>query len=215
MEGKYESVEEAVTTIKFWLQQMASSINTVKVLSSHDKLQQVASSINKVKVLSSHDARILSYSDFPCVMGRQRQTRMIIWRNPISSRGKLNVDGCSFGNPSLSGCRGVIRDEFGKVMASFASQLGKTTNTEAELRAIIEGLKVCQQLGACAVEIECDYLIIVNWLKIRKCTVWYLWDFWEELLGLIQLFEVHVMHQYREGNQVADALAKLGAKGHT
>ncbi|CAI9777518.1 unnamed protein product [Fraxinus pennsylvanica] len=32
-------------------------------------------------------------------------------------------------------------DEFGNVMAGFTSQLGEATNTEAELRAIIEGLK--------------------------------------------------------------------------
>ncbi|CAI9759440.1 unnamed protein product [Fraxinus pennsylvanica] len=95
-------------------------------------------------------------------------------------------------------------DEFGKVMAGFTSQLGEATNTEADLRAIIEGLNVCQQLGACVVEIECDSLIIVNWLINRKCTVWYPWDFWEELFVLINLFEVHVMHQYREGNQVAE-----------
>ncbi|CAI9757469.1 unnamed protein product [Fraxinus pennsylvanica] len=166
MEGKYESVEEAITTIKFWLQQMASSIN-------------------KVKVLSSHDARILSNLNIPCVMGWQRQTRMITWRKPISGRVKLNVNGCSFWKPGPSGCGGVIRDEFGMVMAGFTSQLGETTNTEAELRAIIEGLKVYQQLGACALEFECDSLIIVNWLKKP------------------------------EGNQVADSLAKLGAKGHT
>ncbi|CAI9777520.1 unnamed protein product [Fraxinus pennsylvanica] len=90
MEGRYESVEEAVTSIKFWLQQMASSIN-------------------KVNVLPSHDARILSDLDIPCVMQR---------------------------------CGGVIRDEFGKVMAGFTSQLGEATNTEVELRAIIEGLKI-------------------------------------------------------------------------
>ncbi|CAI9774666.1 unnamed protein product [Fraxinus pennsylvanica] len=100
MEGKNETVQEVVTSIKFWLQQMAYSIK-------------------KVRALSSHDARILSDLDIPCVMPRQRQTRMITWRRPRAGRVKLNVDGCSFGNPNPSGRGGVIRDEFGKVRGGY------------------------------------------------------------------------------------------------
>ncbi|CAI9766084.1 unnamed protein product [Fraxinus pennsylvanica] len=74
---------------------------------------------------------------------------------------------------------------------------------------VFEGLKLCQHLGVSQVEIECDFLIVVNWMLNLQCTVWYLWDFWEELLALVPHFEVHVAHQFREGNQVADMLTNV------
>ena len=95
----------------------------------------------------------------------------------------------------------------------FATNFGITSNDEAELRAMIVVLRLCQQIGITQVDIECDSKIVVDWISRGSCRVWYLWDFWEELLNLLQLFEMQISHVFREGNQVADFLAKLGATG--
>ncbi|CAI9780944.1 unnamed protein product [Fraxinus pennsylvanica] len=65
------------------------------------------------------------------------------------------------------------------------------------------------------VDIECDSLLVVSWILARKCTLWYLWDFWEVLIELLKKFDFHVIHEYREANQVEDELVKVGAMGNT
>ena len=75
------------------------------------------------------------------------------------------------------------------------------------------GLKLCQELGITHVDIECDSKIVVDWISKESYKIWYLWDFLEDLLKLLQFFQVHLSHVFREGNQVADFLAKLGANG--
>ncbi|XP_022861480.1 uncharacterized protein LOC111381868 [Olea europaea var. sylvestris] len=106
----------------------------------------------------------------------------------MAGRVKINVDGSSLGNPGQAGGEGMIRNDKGMVLAAFATNFGIASNNEAELRAIIEGLKLCQHIGCFHVDIECDSKIVVEWMLKRKCTVW-------------------------KGNQVADLLAKMGAQG--
>lgn len=55
---------------------------------------------------------------------------------------KLNVDGSSFRNPGPFGSGGVIRDEFGKFMAGFTTNLGEAINAEAELGFVLSKLNM-------------------------------------------------------------------------
>ncbi|KAL5999771.1 hypothetical protein ACLOJK_038056 [Asimina triloba] len=61
--------------------------------------------------------------------------------------------------------------------------------------------------------VESDSKIVVDWFQAGKCTLWYLWDFWDECIKEMQGMNVRFIHQYREGNLAADFLAKLGESG--
>ena len=53
-------------------------------------------------------------------------------------------------------------------------------------------------------DIEFDSQVVVSWWKKRRCGVWYLEDFWEEILALIDSMVCFVRHIFREGNKAAD-----------
>lgn len=63
------------------------------------------------------------------------------------------------------------------------------------------------------IDIECDSLVVANWLIDKKCTVWYLWNFWDKVVALLEEFDFSINHCFREANSVADLSAKEGAQG--
>ncbi|CAI9757138.1 unnamed protein product [Fraxinus pennsylvanica] len=157
------------------------------VLSTGDFADEhLANNVTKTRVLTREEEKTLTDMGIPCIVGKQSPVCFVTWKKPIAGRVKINVDGSSLGNPGRA-----------------------ASNNEAELKATIEGLKLCQHIGAFHVDLECDSKIVVDLMLKRKCTVWYLWDFWEQLWKLMSLFEIHVSHQ------VADLLAKMGAQGIT
>ena len=56
-------------------------------------------------------------------------------------------------------------------------------------------------------------MVVISWWNRGRCGVWYLEDFWEELVGLTRTLNCHFQHVFREGNKVAGWLAKEGALG--
>jgi hypothetical protein len=103
------------------------------------------------------------------------------------------------GNPGLSGASGIIRDAHGNVVHAFASHLGNGSNNRAELLALLLGLRHCKQLGVGSMEIEMDSQVVISWLQRRRCGIWYLEDFWEELISLIDSMVCMVRMCTRKG----------------
>lgn len=79
-----------------------------------------------------------------------------------------------YGNLGPSGGGGIIRDAHGQVLASFTSSYGVLSNTVAEGRALLDGLRMAHQLGIQSLRIELDSQVIINWLKYGGCTLWYM-----------------------------------------
>ncbi|XP_035547386.1 uncharacterized protein LOC118348919 [Juglans regia] len=100
------------------------------------------------------------------------------------------------GNPGSCGIGGVIRDASGGMVQAFASYVGLGSNNKAELLALLYGLRR-----------------FVSWWNRGRCGVWYLEDFWEEIVELACTVRCRFQHVYREGNRAADWLAKAGALG--
>ncbi|KAF5462640.1 hypothetical protein F2P56_018628 [Juglans regia] len=96
---------------------------------------------------------------------------------------------------------------------AFAARLGRGTNTNAELRALLLGLRRCRELGVDNIILELDSLLVVNWLKDGKCSLWYLEDFLDEIVGILSNLNCRVQHVFREGNTGADFLARMGSSG--
>ena len=138
---------------------------------------------------------------------------LVGWIKPLCGWIKLNCDGSCRGNPGNSGGGGIIRDCDGMAKAAFSSHFGNGTNNSAELKAILEGIRLCKRLLYFNVIIESDSRIVVDWLRKGRCTLWYLWDFWEDLVAELEGVTFMVLHQYKEGNSAADFLAREGEMG--
>ncbi|KAI9191517.1 hypothetical protein LWI28_009422 [Acer negundo] len=144
---------------------------------------------------------------------RLRRHRLVAWQRPPAGWFKLNCDGSCRGNPGSSGGGGVIRDDVGTVRGAYSAHFGHGTNNGAELRAITEGIALCKRLNLFNVIIGSDSKVVVDWLRAVKCTLWYLWDYCDDLLKALEGVNFMVVHQIREANQAADFLARQGELG--
>ncbi|XP_041026880.1 uncharacterized protein LOC121267069 [Juglans microcarpa x Juglans regia] len=100
----------------------------------------------------------------------------------------------------------------GALLLAFSMNLGYGNSIYAELRALVEGVKHCKNINFVAVDIEMDSKVTLSWLKNNRCGIWYLEEFWEELQHLLTNMDPKFMHIHREGNAVADRLARRGAR---
>ena len=80
--------------------------------------------------------------DSKMVQGRSYRERTggtmvnyIGWKYPAKGWIKLNVDGCSKGNPGLAGAGGVMRDHMGTWIGGFARNISICSSVIAELWA--------------------------------------------------------------------------------
>ncbi|XP_042946095.1 uncharacterized protein LOC122279481 [Carya illinoinensis] len=116
-------------------------------------------------------------------------------------------------NLGIFGVGGVIRDDNGKLLLAYSVPLGLGTNNFAEIGSLLEGVRRCHALGFYRVQIETNSQLVINWITKDSCPIWYLEDFWDELQDYLNSLEYTVNHIYREGNVVADFLAKCGVEG--
>ena len=61
----------------------------------------------------------------------------VTWKHPKQGWVKLNIDGCSLGNPGPSGAGGIIRDEKCDLVCGFAVATGHYSNNYAELMGLL------------------------------------------------------------------------------
>ncbi|MFZ2663836.1 MAG: ribonuclease HI family protein [Patescibacteria group bacterium] len=118
----------------------------------------------------------------------------------------LYTDGGARGNPGPGAIGVIIKNNEGKVIKEVGKFIGKSTNNEAEYKAIIEGLKECKEKGAKELECFLDSLLVVNQLngdfkvKDKKIKI-----FWKEAKDLEKNFkEVLYHHIPRSKNYLAD-----------
>jgi ribonuclease HI len=124
----------------------------------------------------------------------------------------LKFDGCSKGNPGLSGAGAVIYKN-GLEIWSKSIFVGKNnTNNEAEYSGLIIGLEEAVNMGIDSLDVEGDSLLIIKQMKgeykVKS----------EKLLNLYtkaklyekMIKEIDYSHVYREKNVRADELSNLG-----
>lgn len=116
-------------------------------------------------------------------------------------------DGGSRNNPGPAATGVVIKNEKGKIVASYGEYLGEQTNNYAEYMATISGLKKALELGATEVECIVDSKLVCeqlnrNW-KVKEPT---LQKLFVEAYNLMQKFDrANIKHTLRAGNKEADA----------
>ena len=124
---------------------------------------------------------------------------------------KLNSDGSALGNPGRAGGGGVIRDHNGKWLKGYTRSLGCTNSCMAELWALRNGLLLARDMGLNNLIIELDVLSVVL-LMINNTPNLTLEPLLNDCRNLVrEIPNKQITHIFREANQCADAMAKLGA----
>lgn len=140
---------------------------------------------------------------------RPATIRLVKWCCPIQHF-KLNTDGCSLGNPGNSGGGGILRDSHGEFQMAFAVGFGVMHSFQAELKVLLFGVRLVVERGFHRLHLELDSLTLIRMLSGEMECPWKLARELDELKEFKGYF-CSVTHCYREGNMVADALAKVGA----
>lgn len=121
----------------------------------------------------------------------------------------IYTDGLSKGNPGTAAIGAIIKDEWGKTLATISQRIGVTTNNVAEYQALITALRKAIKLKGTQVEIRSDSELMVKQLNGRyKIKAAGLRPLYLEAMQLLGQFEdVAIKHIPRELNTEADRLA--------
>ncbi|KAK3227570.1 hypothetical protein Dsin_007432 [Dipteronia sinensis] len=117
----------------------------------------------------------------------------IVWQPPSDGWVKLNVDGSRDPISGVITAGGVLRDHSKNWLRGFVINKGVGSILEAEMWGLLEGLSMLLKMDTNAnhplfsIAMSCIALINAEWC----CSI---------------------IHEYREGNRVVDAMAKLGHK---
>jgi len=121
----------------------------------------------------------------------------------------IHSDGASQGNPGLAAIGATIKDEQGKLIARISQRIGRTTNNQAEYRAIVAALEEAIRLGARQIELNSDSELVVRQIKgeyrVRKATLKHLYQQVKQLQSCLESFTIN--HISRQQNIEADRLA--------
>ena len=152
----------------------------------------------------------------PTANGRGPGERGVRWEHPEPEWHVLNTDGASKGVSGRAGAGGVVRGDHGEWIVGFSEQLGVCSAIQAELRAVLRGLRIAREMGLRKLWIQVDSMVVVTLLStsdlrfsayhgiLQQCKILLAWGYWE----------TRVTHCFREANQVADKLANLGIEGN-
>ena len=138
-------------------------------------------------------------------------------RNPIkvyaSPRPEylLQFDGCSKGNPGLSGAGAVIFNYEKEIWGESRFIGAKSTNNEAEYNGLIIGLEKAIDLDIKNLIVEGDSLLVIKQMtgeyKVKSETLYKLYD---RAKTLEKQFDIITFtHIYRTNNKRADELSNL------
>ena len=181
----------------------------------HHLIAEVKMSYKLMMVKSSNaiaEFRIMQLfglSPKPPVVAISREPS-ISWILPAQDIIKINVDGSSFGNPSCGAIGGVFRDWQAKFLGRFAQNIGHASCLEAEFCATMYSLEKSLELKWRNIWNECDSEIVVKAFSSSIQIPWKLKTRWLNCMHLAKQISCKCNHIHREGNQVADALAKNG-----
>lgn len=90
---------------------------------------------------------------------------MVGWKKPAKGWLKLNTDGSVQRAERRVGAGGLIRDEYGRWLQGFMINPGCCSVEEAELWAILHGLRMAWESGHKRFTLESDCYVPLQWLN--------------------------------------------------
>ncbi|XP_058189471.1 uncharacterized protein LOC131307071 [Rhododendron vialii] len=135
------------------------------------------------------------------------------WRNLFpEGHLKLNTDGCFYESTNTAGFRGVIRDSSGNWILGYYGKATCTSSLEVEIWAIYRGLTIILEKGMSNVTIEFDSSVAVGFYNEGPPVDHPHRHVVEEARRIAAWTNSSVVHIYRQANQTADCLARLGSQ---
>ncbi len=124
------------------------------------------------------------------------------------------TDGASKGNPGPAAIGAIIKDEQGRLITTISQGIGRTTNNQAEYRAIIAALEKAIRLGASQVDMRSDSELVVRQIKgqyrVKNMMLKPLYQQVKQLQSRLESFTI--THIPRQQNEEADRLANIALK---
>ena len=119
----------------------------------------------------------------------------------------IHSDGGARGNPGPAAI-GVVIEQNGAIIATISEKIGKTTNNQAEYRAVLAGLEKAKELKAIEVECILDSELVVKQLQGEyKVKNKELAPLFVKVYNLsLQFRKVVFRHVLRAENKLADKL---------
>ena len=93
------------------------------------------------------------------------------WLPPSIGFVKLNLDGCSLGNPSQIGIGGLITDHCGRTLRAFSKPVGQGLAI-AKILTLLEGLSLAKALGFSKFLVEDDLAVFISWVTKKERDPW-------------------------------------------
>ncbi len=120
----------------------------------------------------------------------------------------IHTDGGARGNPGPGAIGVAVLDEKKKVIKEIGKYIGKSTNNEAEYKAVLEGLRVAKDLKGSEIIFYIDSLLVVSQLNGKfKVKEPRMKTFFNEAKLIEKNFKsVKYTHVPREKNYIADKI---------
>ena len=126
----------------------------------------------------------------------------------------INTDGAAEPNPGPAAIGAIIKDEQGRLVTTISQGIGRTTNNQAEYRAVIAALEKAIELGAKQVDISLDSQLVVRQIsgkyRVKNAALKPLYQQVKHLQSLLEGFTI--THIPRQQNTEADNLANIALK---
>ncbi|KAM3327099.1 hypothetical protein P3S67_002225 [Capsicum chacoense] len=122
----------------------------------------------------------------------------------------LNTDGSYMMSTRKSGAGGIVRRRNGSMIMAFANPIHFSTNNSSEAEAALFGILWCYDQGLANFRMQLDSMLTVQMIRGNINIPWNLIKVIAEIQHKVNERGIKVSHCYREGNSVADALAKHG-----
>lgn len=154
---------------------------------------------------------MLKYIDFIQSLSRSfiqsEELRFVSWSCPGTGGGH----GSSSGNLGPVGFGRVLREEKGVRILEFYGNLQDCSTLEAELRGLLRGFELIQDQGMASVQVESDNSNAVQMINEGCCPNAPYSSLASECRTITVSTGCALKHFLREGNKVADKMAKMGA----
>lgn len=126
----------------------------------------------------------------------------------------IHTDGAAEPNPGPAAIGATIKDEQGRLITTISQGIGRTTNNQAEYRAVIAALEKAIELGAKQVDIKLDSQLVVRQIngryRVKNAALKPLYQQVKHLQSLLEGFTI--THIPRQQNTEADNLAYIALK---
>lgn len=156
------------------------------------------------------DYKISRLFNIPFKSRRVRQWQDIAWSPPSAGTVKFNCDGSAAGSIPCGAIGVVIRDSNVSFLGAISSNIGHATAIEAEFCACLIAIEKAIEMCLTDICLETDSIKVVNAYHKQAGIPWKMRIRWHNCLRFCNSINCTWVHIHREGNMVADALAKNG-----